>query len=68
MKVPFIALIIDCLPLNQIHNTLEFVFDTDRNLDCRGGNLELRSNLTYYSPGICPRSERHVLMFEYHGN
>ena len=58
IKVPFLALIVDCLPTNQIYNTLELVFDTDRNLDCRSRNLELRPNLTNDSPGICTGSKK----------
>lgn len=54
--LPFLALIVDSLPANQVNHTTKTIFNPDWDLDGGSGNFQLGSNLVDNPPGICAGS------------
>jgi len=50
--IPLLTLVIDSFPPNQIDDSLEFILDTDGNLDRCGWDPQLGSDLVYHPPRI----------------
>lgn len=53
--LPFLALVVDSLPADEINDTLQFVFDANGNLYSSSLDPELGPNLINNSPWVCTR-------------
>ncbi len=51
--VALLALVVICLPANEVDDAAEVVLDADGHLDCCCGDLELLPDLVDDAPGVC---------------
>jgi hypothetical protein len=52
MCIPFLTLVIDSFPSNQVDNPLQFILDSDWNLNRGGWQPQLFPDLIYHTPRI----------------